>query len=158
MGMLSAGKVKITLRQKREMEKNSTPLLVVAGALKSVEGRWLMHRRPLHKHHGGLWEFPGGKVELRETPRAALVRELREELGVAIALHEPEEEAHAASGSTASMPAIVILLYILRHWSGEPQALEGGEVAWFDPHEIDDLQKPPLDCELARRLFEKRGR
>jgi 8-oxo-dGTP pyrophosphatase MutT (NUDIX family) len=63
------------------------PLLVVAGALvrgEGAEARLLLQQRPLGKHHGGLWEFPGGKVEPGETPAEALARELAEELGIAV--------------------------------------------------------------------------
>lgn len=57
---------------------------VVAGALRGADDQWLMHQRPLEKMHGGLWEFPGGKIEATEIPSEALVRELHEELGVEI--------------------------------------------------------------------------
>ncbi|MEO1019891.1 MAG: NUDIX domain-containing protein, partial [Pseudomonadota bacterium] len=64
------------------MSEGWTP--VVAGALRGKDGRWLMHRRPLGKHHGGLWEFPGGKVEPHEIPVKSLARELNEELGIEV--------------------------------------------------------------------------
>ena len=60
------------------------PIWVVAGALRSREEHWLMHRRPEEKAHGGLWEFPGGKVEPTEIPVEALIRELHEELGIVV--------------------------------------------------------------------------
>ena len=112
-----------------------------------------MHRRPAHKQHGGLWEFPGGKVEPSETPVQALCRELREELGI-----EFEEAAAIPVCFAEQQPGeadkpIVILLYTIAVWTGVPQALEGGEVAWFERAEIEALEKPPLDRELAARLF-----
>ena len=114
-----------------------------------------MHRRPLHKHHGGLWEFPGGKVEPGERPREALVREIQEELGLSLVPHAAQPVAFAEEDDTGSAKPIVIMLYSSA-WDGSPvAALEGGKIAWFRPHEIDLLPKPPLDIELSRRLFEK---
>ena len=114
-----------------------------------------MHRRPLHKHHGGLWEFPGGKVETGERPREALVREIQEELGLSLAPHAVQPVAFAEENETGSAKPIVIMLYSSA-WDGSPvAALEGGDIAWFRPREIDMLPKPPLDIELSRRLFEK---
>ncbi|ALE16242.1 5-methyl-dCTP pyrophosphohydrolase [Altererythrobacter epoxidivorans] len=121
-------------------------------------GRWLMHRRPHHKHHGGLWEFPGGKVESGENPCFALVRELAEELGIEVnPMHcEPCGFAHDMAENGGS--GIVILLYTIRSWSGVPAALEGGAIDWFEPVKVGELEKPPLDVALAARLFEKEGR
>ena len=114
-----------------------------------------MHRRPLHKHHGGLWEFPGGKVEPGERPREALVREIQEELGLSLAPHTVQPVAFAEDDDTGSAKPIVIMLYSSA-WVGSPvAALEAGKIAWFRPHEIDLLPKPPLDIELSRRLYEK---
>ena len=139
------------------MEKNPTFLLVVAGALIDPDGLWLMHKRPANKHHGGLWEFPGGKVEADETPANALIRELEEELGIAIAPDalEPAGFAQDASGE-ADIP-IVILLYTISHWEGEPQPLDGGEIAWFRPDQALGLERPPLDVSLCRQLFARKG-
>lgn len=130
-------------------------MLVVAGALARGDGRWLMHRRPLNKHHGGLWEFPGGKVESEESPRLALVRELEEELGVRVREEDCETAVFARQDPRPGRSAIVILLYTIAQWKGEPQALEGEEIGWFLPEEVAKLEKPPLDVVLAERLFEK---
>ena len=129
------------------------PLLVVAGALQRGDGLWLMHQRPLEKHHGGLWEFPGGKVEASEIAVKALCRELKEELGIAIEARVCEPLFFAESGGESADPAIVILLYKIERWSGNPRALEGGAVDWFAPDAITGLDKPPLDSQLAKRLF-----
>ena len=112
-----------------------------------------MHRRPAHKQHGGLWEFPGGKVEPRETPVQALCRELREELGIEVEQAAAIPAAFAEQRLGHADTPIVILLYKIAEWTGMPQALEGGEVAWFERAEIEALEKPPLDRELAARLF-----
>ncbi|RZV31595.1 MAG: (deoxy)nucleoside triphosphate pyrophosphohydrolase [Sphingomonadaceae bacterium] len=137
------------------MEKNFTPILVVAGALADGHGRWLMHRRPLGKHHAGLWEFPGGKVEPGELPKDALVRELDEEIGIFVDAEALAEAGFASSGAAGGQHPIVILLYTVERWEGQLHAAEGGELEWFTPLQIERLDKPPLDDELARQLFEK---
>lgn len=128
-------------------------ITVVALALHREDGRWLMHRRPPEKHHGGLWEFPGGKVEPGEPPDAALEREIREELGIAIRRESLDPAGSAQSAPREGAPGIVILLYRTGEWAGAPQALEGGEIAWLTPEEIAPLPKPPLDVALCRALF-----
>ena len=126
---------------------------VVAGALSRSDGCWLMHQRPLGKHHAGLWEFPGGKVEDDEMPMESLIRELREELGITCDPAQCQPVAFAESGGQEGPPAIVILLYTVTAWEGEPAALEGGEIGWFTPDEIRALAKPPLDVQLAAALL-----
>ena len=131
-------------------------IAVVAGALFRNDGRWLMHRRPEGKHHAGLWEFPGGKVETGEIPAAALARELAEELGITCAAGDLFPCGFAETGGGNGGPALLLLLYRLGVWQGEPRALEGGAVGWFTPEEIAALPKPPLDRQLADRLFQFR--
>lgn len=130
-------------------------LLVVAGALLRGDGRWLMHRRPPGKHHAGLWEFPGGKVEVSEFPVKALLRELREEIGIDGDEASCRPAAFAECPRSDSEPGIVILLYRLDCWQGEPQGLEGGSIGWFSPSEVRALAKPPLDEKLADALLGK---
>ncbi|WP_337191074.1 (deoxy)nucleoside triphosphate pyrophosphohydrolase [Qipengyuania vulgaris] len=137
------------------LENNPTWMPVVALALEDGEGRWLMHKRPKHKHHGGLWEFPGGKVELNETPTNALVREIEEELAVVLPPDTLVPEAFAQQEPAKHECPIVILLYNCRLPGCDPRSMEGGEVGWFTPKEIDALDKPPLDQDLARSLFAK---
>jgi 8-oxo-dGTP diphosphatase len=138
------------------VENIPTFTLVVALALRGAEGRWLMHRRPPHKHHGGLWEFPGGKVETGEKPRDALVREATEELGIALNPARLEPAGFAEEAGSQGRKPIVILLYTCPWTGAAVHALEGGEVAWFTPNEIAALDKPPLDVALSHSLFEKR--
>ncbi|MEM9502177.1 MAG: (deoxy)nucleoside triphosphate pyrophosphohydrolase [Pseudomonadota bacterium] len=128
-------------------------VLVVAGALRRSDGRWLMHLRPLEKHHGGLWEFPGGKVEPLEIPVKSLKRELYEELGTIIAAEDCTPVAFAEEASEPGRKPIVILLYKIARWSGTPKALEGGRIGWFTQEEIAGLVKPPLDEVLTAQLF-----
>lgn len=131
----------------------SSLVLVVAGAMQRRDGLWLMHQRPLGKHHGGLWEFPGGKVEVAENTREALCRELAEELGIRVWASDCEALYFAETPREEQLPAIVILLYKVARWQGDPQPLEGSAVGCFSPREIDSLAKPPLDCILCARLF-----
>ena len=123
-------------------------LEVVALALIDQSGRVLMQRRPANRQHGGLWEFPGGKLEARETPVFGLIREIEEELGLGLAepdLHWLAEAQDAAAG-------IVINLYTCRRWGGNPQCLDAQEIGWFAPAELDELAMPPLDRPLAEAV------
>ena len=131
-------------------------LPVVAGALQRADGLWLMHQRPPGKHHAGLWEFPGGKVEADEMPVESLVRELQEELGIRCRPAACTPVAFAESEAADGARAIVILLYMVNQWDGIPSSLEGGAVGWFTPAEALALPKPPLDIRLAARLFQNR--
>lgn len=144
------------------MEKNPTMpqgwIAVVAGALHRADGCWLMHRRPPGKHHAGLWEFPGGKVEPHEIPVQSLVRELREELGIGCDPAACRPLAFAESGVQEGGRAIVILLYGVSRWTGDPVSLEGGAVGWFTPQAIAMLAKPPLDVALAEAVFQNRAK
>ena len=140
----------------KKSDAHDPRMLVVAAALARGDGCWLMHCRPPGKHHAGLWEFPGGKVETSERLTEALARELSEELGISCnpADFVPAGFAETARGEAGR--AIVILLYTLSAWQGEPAALEGGGTGWFTPDQILALAKPPLDAELARQLFQNR--
>ena len=132
---------------------NSEKILVVAGAIQRPDGQYLMQQRPLGKHHGGLWEFPGGKVEPAEKLAKALCRELKEELGIGVCPDDCEEMFFAEQMPDEGDLPIVILLYKILQWQGDPQALEGGRIGWFDSKSILALDKPPLDCRLATRLL-----
>lgn len=137
------------------MEKNPTWICVVALALSDGAGRWLMQRRPADKHHGGLWEFPGGKVESGENPGNALVREISEELGLELDASALTPAGFAQGPLPGRDSQIVILLYSAS-WDGSPvAALEGGVVGWFTPAEMRLLDKPPLDIALVTGLFAK---
>lgn len=128
-------------------------ITVVAGALQRADGLWLMHRRPANKHLGGLWEFPGGKVEESEMPTDSLIRELSEELGIHVSPNGCVPAGFAEDADFEGTSGLVILLYTVSGWDGEPETREGGEVGWFTPIEALALDKPPLDVRLADRLF-----
>ena len=125
-------------------------LPVVAAALVRTDGAVLMQQRPAGKGHAGLWEFPGGKLEPGESPEAALVRELREELGIVV---DPGDLHGAAF---ASVPLgerhLLLLLYIVRRWQGEPRALEAAALRWDRADMLADLPMPPADRPLVTAL------
>ncbi|MCE7797275.1 (deoxy)nucleoside triphosphate pyrophosphohydrolase [Sphingobium sufflavum] len=126
-------------------------LLVVAAALVDADGRVLLQQRPEGKTLAGLWEFPGGKIEPGELPEAALVRELKEELGV------DTETACLAPATFASATLdngrhLLLLLYVCRKWRGLPQPLEGGALCWKYPAEMFALPMPPADLPLIGLL------
>ena len=125
-------------------------LPVVAAALVDLDGRVLLQQRPEGKSLAGLWEFPGGKVEAGETPEAALIRELEEELGIAVphACLAPATFASAALGERH----LVLLLYITRKWSGVPRALEAAALRWVRPADMHGLAMPPADRPLIGLL------
>lgn len=126
-------------------------LLVAAAALVDGEGRVLIAQRPADKPLGGLWEFPGGKLEPGEGPEQALARELLEELGVTAAVEDFEPFAfasHAYEDFHLLMP-----LYTLRHWQGAPAALEAQALAWALPLELRGYAMPPADLPLVEELI-----
>ncbi|WP_245647728.1 (deoxy)nucleoside triphosphate pyrophosphohydrolase [Novosphingobium lentum] len=134
-------------------------LVVVAAALIDRDGRVLMQRRRLAAEHGGLWEFPGGKVEAGESAEAALVRELDEELGIAIATADLTPLAFATTPQPSiQRPAgMVLLLFACRAWQGEPRCLDGEAIGWFEPGALAGLPMPPLDISLAAAVIRHLG-
>lgn len=116
---------------------------VVAVALLDADNRILLARRPAGKKMAGLWEFPGGKIEAGETPEAALVRELQEELGVDIrtsCLAPLAFASHSYEDFHLLMP-----LYVCRQWRGKLSAKEGQELAWVRAGKLRDYSMPPAD-------------
>jgi len=123
-------------------------LTVVAAVIRDADGRVLLTRRPDDRHMGGLWEFPGGKVDDGEAPADALVRELREELGVAAGIERPITFAvHEEQGLR-----ILLLFYAAHVLDGEPKGKEGQAVAWVPVTELASYPTPPADADLMRRL------
>ena len=131
--------------------KESLPtVLVVAVALIDVDGRVLIAKRPQGKSLAGLWEFPGGKVEPGERPEAALIRELREELGIEVSescLAPFVFASHAYDSFHLLMP-----LYLCRRWDGVVAAREHDALAWVKPDKLSAYPMPPADEPLVAWL------
>jgi 8-oxo-dGTP diphosphatase len=132
-------------------EPGAKPLLLVAAcALIDADGRVLLARRPEGKKMAGLWEFPGGKLNPGETPEAALIRELKEELGIdvsAACLAPFAFASHAYERFHLMMP-----LYLCRRWRGTPAPREGQALAWVRPQKLADYPMPPADKPLIPLL------
>jgi 8-oxo-dGTP diphosphatase len=125
-------------------------VFVVACALIDPDGRVLLAQRPADKAMGGLWEFPGGKMEPGETPESALIRELREELGIAVkeaCLAPFTFASHAYTDFHLLMP-----LYVCRRWEGTPQPLEHAALRWVRPTDMSSYPMPPADLPLLPML------
>ena len=129
-------------------------VLVSAVALFDADGRVLLAQRPEGKSLAGLWEFPGGKVEAGELPEAALIREIREELGIEIC------ERCAAPLTFVSHQYenfhLLMLLYVCRKWEGIPRSIEGQKLIWKFPHEMGAMPMPPADVPLVAALMDSR--
>jgi len=125
-------------------------ILVVAAALVDADGRVLIAQRPEGKNMAGLWEFPGGKIEADESPDEALIRELREELGIAV------KQACLAPFTFAShsYPIFHLLmpLYVCRRWDGAVRAREGQKLTWVRANKLRDYPMPPADVPLIAHL------
>jgi 8-oxo-dGTP diphosphatase len=121
-------------------------VLVAAVALIDRDGRVLLAQRPEGKSMAGLWEFPGGKVEPGETPEAALIRELHEELGI------ETWKSCLAPLTFASHPYesfhLLMPLFACRRWEGIPQGREGQAISWATPAQLRDFPMPPADLPL----------
>ena len=121
-------------------------VLVTAVALVDADGRVLLAQRPEGKSLAGLWEFPGGKVEPGETPEAALIRELHEELGIdthASCLAPLTFASHSDDDFHLLMP-----LFICRRWKGIAQPREGQRLAWMRSQDLRSYEMPPADVPL----------
>ncbi len=130
-------------------------LLVVAVALIDADNRILLARRPEGKQLGGLWEFPGGKIEAGEGPEQALIRELHEELDIAVeaaCLAPLTFASHAYADFHLLMP-----LYVCRRWQGFVAAREGQTLKWVKPRNLRDYAMPPADTPLIPPLMDLLG-
>ncbi len=128
-------------------------LLVAAAALIDSNERVLIAKRPEGKSMAGLWEFPGGKVEIGETPEFSLMRELEEELGI-----ETRECCFSPIGFTShSYDSFHLLmpLFVCRVWNGEPEALEHKELKWVNPQDLYDYAMPEADVPLISQLRDR---
>jgi 8-oxo-dGTP diphosphatase len=130
-------------------------LLVAAVALVDADNRVLLAQRPEGKPLAGLWEFPGGKVEAGERPEETLIRELREELGIAV------QEACLAPLTFASHTYadfhLLMPLYVCRRWDGFVKAHEAQALKWVRPRELASHAMPPADAPLIPYLVDLLG-
>ena len=129
---------------------NVPTVLVAAAALVDADGRVLLAERPRGKPMSGLWEFPGGKVNVGETPEAALIRELEEELGIDVSercLAPLTFASHRYERFHLFMP-----LYVCRVWDGRVEAREGQKLAWVRVEALDTYPMPPADVPLIATL------
>lgn len=130
-------------------------LFVVAAALIDADNRVLIAQRPSGKSLAGLWEFPGGKLDAGERPEAALIRELREELGIKVkepCLAPLTFASHAYPDFHLLMP-----LYVCRRWEGFVQGREGQSLKWVFARELRNYPMPPADGPLIAPLVELLG-
>ena len=125
-------------------------VLVVACALIDADRRILLAERPVGRTMAGLWEFPGGKIEAGERPEDTLIRELKEELGIAVeaaCLAPLTFASHAYPDFHLLMP-----LYVCRRWHGTVAPQEGQRLAWVRPDRLRDYDMPPADLPLIAHL------
>ena len=130
---------------------NVNLVLVAACALVDTDERVLLAQRPAGRPMAGLWEFPGGKLDAGERPEDTLIRELKEELGIAV------EENCLAPLAFASHTYpdfhLVMPLYVCRRWQGTVTPLEGQKLAWVRPNRLRDYPMPPADEPLIAHLM-----
>jgi 8-oxo-dGTP diphosphatase len=130
-------------------------LLVVAAALVDADGRVLLSQRPIGKALEGLWEFPGGKIDANERPEDALIRELKEELGIEVkpaCLAPLTFASHSYDDFHLLMP-----LYVCRRWEGFVEPLDGQALKWVRPKDLRAYPMPPADEPLIPHLEDLLG-
>ena len=123
---------------------------VVAGVIRDARGRVLLARRTEGRDLSGLWEFPGGKVELGETPEDALVRELREELGIDATVGAPVACVPLETPGRRLMLDVRDVAF-----TGQPRGLEGQALAWVPLRKLADYPMPPADLPVVEALLRR---
>ena len=130
-------------------------LLVVAAALVDADHRVLIAQRPKDKTLGGLWEFPGGKINPDERPEEALIRELHEELGLTV--KEPCLAPLTFASHRYEDFHLLMPLYVCRRWEGMATPREGQTLKWVRPGKLRDYAMPPADAPLIPPLIDLLG-
>jgi 8-oxo-dGTP diphosphatase len=136
----------------REQSQAKPLLLVAAAALVRSDGRLLLAQRPKGKSMAGLWEFPGGKVEAGESPQGALVRELKEELGVTV--READMTAFSFASHAYERFHLLMPVFLIRSWEGEIEAREGQQFAWVSADDIGSYPAPAADVPLFAQFID----
>ncbi len=125
---------------------------VVAGFIKK-QGLVLIGQRPENHTLAGLWEFPGGKIEMGESPEQALARELSEELGIEAEIGDLKLSCtHHYDGV-----GIIILFFEVRYWKGEPKAQHHLKLDWIDPKELSKRPIPEANQKILPRILKALG-
>ena len=121
---------------------------VVVGLIQK-KGQILVGQRPEGSSLPGVWEFPGGKVELGEDPDQALIRELDEELGIAV--NDPEIQFSVTHNYTET--GILLIFYKVQYWTGEPKDLHHDNIKWVDAHELKALELPDANKKALHKII-----
>ncbi len=138
--------------QKKPRSKKNHWIPVVAGFLKK-DGKILVGQRPENNSLAGQWEFPGGKIELGESPEQALTRELDEELGIEAEVGELK----MACSHTYGDVGILILFYEIKYWKGEPKAKHHMMLEWIYPEELKLRTIPEANRKILDRILQALG-
>jgi 8-oxo-dGTP diphosphatase len=135
------------------MSRQTGVIQVVAGIICNAQRQVLMALRPQHVPQGGLWEFPGGKIEAAETAYMALCRELREEIGITVLKATPFMRlSHAYPERTVELD-----VWWVDEFEDEPQGLEGQDIRWVAPNALADLEFPAANQAIIAAIQEFLG-
>jgi len=121
---------------------------VAVGVILDVDRRILIAKRAEHLHQGGLWEFPGGKVDPGETVLAALARELEEELGIRVEQASPLMEIH----HDYTDRSVFLDVWTVPSFHGEPTGREGQPLRWVTPKQLDATEFPDANAPIVERI------
>ena len=124
--------------------------IVASVALININNQILIAKRPENKHLSGLWEFPGGKVENKESPENALIREVKEELNINI--NQKCIAPLTFSEFNYKEFNLLLLLYVCRRWDGEPKSMENNDIKWVNANKLREYRMPPADDSLIYSL------
>lgn len=138
--------------QKRSRAKKNHWIPVVAGFIKK-DGKILIGQRPVDNSLAGQWEFPGGKIELGESPEQALTRELDEELGIEAEVGDLKLTCTHTYGDVG----ILILFYEIKYWKGEPKAKHHMMLEWIYPEELQMRTIPEANRKILDRIYQALG-
>lgn len=133
------------------MNAESPAVQVAVGIIRDADGSILIARRPDHAHQGGLWEFPGGKVEAAESVETALRRELHEEIGIIVQMAEPWLQVRHAYVDKS----VLLEVWRVTAWRGDPHGREGQPLAWVLPEKLGNFSFPAADAPIIACLCQE---